>query len=65
MATPARRQYKSVDDDLRSLRRIAIRDDLNRRLRKVCSYLSDDEFRALIETMADRQLRSERRGSFF
>jgi hypothetical protein len=44
-------------------RRQTIRDDLTRRLRSVCENFSDDDFRALVETMTDRKLRGEQRGS--
>ena len=38
-----------------------IRDDIAKRLRPICSNLTDEEFCALIEQMTNVQLRGERR----
>ena len=38
-----------------------IRLDIARRLRSICSNLSDEEFAALVEKMTNIQLRGERR----
>jgi len=42
-------------------RRAKILGDIAQRLRRVCSDLPETEFQALVEEMADRQLRGERR----
>lgn len=41
-------------------RREAIRADIAKRLRNVCSHLSDQEFDKLVEGMVDQKLKSER-----
>lgn len=41
-----------------------IRKELRRRLRHVCSDLSEDDFSQLLEKMTATQLRDARRGSF-
>lgn len=48
-------------DQIHNLREKAVREDIARRLKRVCSNLSDDEFAKLVGLMADRQLRRERR----
>jgi hypothetical protein len=50
----------SFASDFSIERRSVIRADLEKRLRKVCANLSDEEFRALIDLMTERQLKSER-----
>ena len=40
-----------------------IRDDIERRVRRVCSHLTEDEFGGLVEEMTDRQIRGERRAA--
>ena len=42
-------------------RKKKIRDDIAARLRRVCSDLPETEFQELVDEMADKQLRSERR----
>ena len=44
-------------------RRDPIRQDIARRIGRVCAHLTEEEFRRLTEEMADRQLRSERRAN--
>ncbi len=44
-----------------SQRKATIRDAIAQRLRKVCSDLPEPEFHQLVEEMADRQLKGERR----
>ena len=44
-------------------RRDRIRQDIARRIGKVCADLTEDQLRRLTEEMADRQLRSEHRAS--
>lgn len=39
-----------------------IREELTRRLRHVCADFSDDDFRRLIDVMADRKLKADRQG---
>lgn len=56
-------QFASNDDAFLLTRRDAIRDDIAKRLRKVCSHLSDAEFKKLVEAMADQKLKGERRTS--
>jgi hypothetical protein len=41
-------------------RRKAIRADLERRLRKICAHFPEEDFQALLDTMTERKLRSER-----
>ena len=41
-------------------RRENIRDDIAKRLRTVCSHLSDAEFKKLVEAMTDQKLKGER-----
>lgn len=41
-------------------RRDNIREDIARRLRNVCSHLSEAEFEKLVETMTDQKLKGER-----
>ena len=50
--------------EIHSLREKAIREDITRRLRTVCSNFSDDEFEKLVTLMAARQVRCERRQSW-
>ena len=44
-----------------SLREKAVREDIARRLGKVCSHFSEDDFERLIAVMAARQVKCERR----
>jgi hypothetical protein len=46
-----------------STRKARIRDDIAQRLRRVCSDLPETEFQGLVDEIADRQLRGERRTS--
>jgi hypothetical protein len=46
-----------------STRKARIRDDIAQRLRRVCSDLPETEFQGLVDEIADRQLRGERRNS--
>jgi len=52
--------FEDAESDLH--RRAEIRNDISERLRKACAHLSDEEFRALVEQMTERQLEGERRG---
>ena len=42
-------------------RKEVIRADISKRLRSICSHLSDDDFAKLVESMAEQKLRGERR----
>jgi hypothetical protein len=42
-------------------RKEVIRTDVSNRLRSICSNFSDDDFANLVETIAERKLREERR----
>ncbi|HEU4747031.1 MAG TPA: hypothetical protein VFS56_00920 [Gemmatimonadaceae bacterium] len=44
-----------------SQRKATIREAIAQRLRRVCADLPETEFQALVDEMADRQLRAERR----
>lgn len=48
-------------EEIHSLREKAVREDITRRLRRICSNFSDDEFQKLVAVMADRQVKRERR----
>jgi hypothetical protein len=47
--------------EIHSARENAVREDIARRLKGVCSNFSDDEFDKLVKLMAARQVRCERR----
>lgn len=51
----------STLEEIHSLREKAVREDIARRLRGVCSNFSDEEFQKLVTEMADRQVKRERR----
>lgn len=52
---------KSANEDAYlETRRNVIRDDIAKRLRHVCSHLSEKEFTKLVNSMADQKLRGER-----
>jgi hypothetical protein len=46
-------------------RRGAIRDDIARRIKRVCADLNDQEFTTLVDQMTERQLKGERRANSF
>ena len=48
---------------IQSHRKTKIRDDIAGRLRRICSDLPETEFQQLVDEMAERQLKSERRTS--
>ena len=48
---------------LQSPRKVKVRDDIAQRLRRICSDLPETEFQALVDEMAERQLKGERRTS--
>jgi len=51
----------STVDEVHSRREKEVRDDIARRLKPVCSNFPDDEFQKLVKTMADQQVKCERR----
>ena len=46
-------------------RKMTIRADIARRLRRVCTHLPEAEFQSLVDDMTDRQLSGERRTNDF
>lgn len=53
----------SSDDAFLHTRREIIRDDIAKRIRKVCSHLSEADFKNLVNEMAEQKLKGERRTS--
>jgi hypothetical protein len=49
------------EDPYESTRKDAIRADISRRLKKVCSNFSDDEFDHLVDVMAENRIKGDRR----
>jgi|SRR6266513_1680157 len=52
-----------IEDDPQSERRVAIRADISRRLRRICPHYTEEEFSELVDTMTHRQLECERRAN--
>ena len=50
-------------DEQQKLRAKSIRDDISKRLRRVCSHLSDEDFAALVDQMTKNQLHFEGRSA--
>ena len=50
-----------ADSQFHASRRLAIREDIAKRLRHACAHLTPEEFQHLVDQMAETQLRSERR----
>lgn len=50
-----------TDQVFQTSRKDVICADIARRLRRVCSELAEEDFKMLVEQMAEQQLRSERR----
>lgn len=48
-------------DEIHSRREKEVREDIARRLKPVCSNFPEDEFQKLVKTMADNQVKCERR----
>lgn len=48
-------------DEVHARREKEVREDIARRLKPVCSNFPDDEFQKLVKTMADKQVKCERR----
>ena len=53
----------SVETGQEHTRRDRIRDDIARRVRRVCSHLTEADFGGLVEEMTDRQIKGERRAA--
>ena len=51
----------STLDEVHSRREKEVREDISRRLKPVCSNFADHEFKKLVEVMAERQVKRERR----
>ena len=61
MGANTQREEASSDDVYHSSRKDAIRADISRRLKKICSNLSDEEFHRLVDVMAENKIRGDRR----
>jgi len=48
------------EDSYLKMRREVIREDISKRLRHICSHLSETEFKKLVSSMADQKLKAER-----
>jgi hypothetical protein len=46
---------------LHALREKEVREEIARRLRRVCGNFSEEDFERMVQKMAERQLRDERR----
>jgi hypothetical protein len=51
----------SAISELHTLREQEVREEIARRIRKVCGCFSEEDFEKLVRTMAERQLKDERR----
>ena len=56
-------QAQVFDADPHSDRRETIRRDISKRLRRICPDYTDDQFAELVDAMAERQLKGERRAN--
>lgn len=64
MGANTQRESASAEEDAyESSRKDAIRADISRRLKKICSNLSAADFDALVEGMAEKKIRGDRRTS--
>lgn len=64
MAANSRRESASDEEDAyESSRKDAIRADIHRRLKKICSNLSAADFDALVDGMAEKKIKGDRRTS--
>ncbi len=50
-----------INDEVAAARRAALLKEISARLKPVCAHYRDEDFAALIGTMADRQLAGEAR----
>jgi hypothetical protein len=64
MDSDSNSRYESMAGEVPSSRKEAIRADIARRLRKICAHLPDEEFKQLVDKMAERQLKAERTKPF-
>jgi hypothetical protein len=46
-----------------SARKRTIREDIARRIRRVCGHLTEKDFQLLVDQMTERQMRAERRAN--
>jgi hypothetical protein len=51
----------STIEDLHALREKEVREEIAQRLRGVCGGFPNEDFEQMVNTMAERQLRDERR----
>jgi hypothetical protein len=51
----------SALSELHALREKQVREDIAKRLRRVCGSFPEEDFDRLVQKMAERQLRDERR----
>ncbi len=64
MQSNSQRVPASDDEDAyQSSLRDAIRADISRRLKRICSNFSDEDFATLVDGMADTKIRGDRRTS--
>lgn len=63
MVVDNQREPVSNDDAYESMRKDAIRADISRRLKKICSNLSEGDFANLVDLMAENRLKGDRRTS--
>ena len=61
MVVDNQRKSASDDDAYETSRKDAIRADLSRRLKKICSNLSEGDFANLVDSMAENKLKGDRR----
>ena len=61
MEVHSQRESVSSDDAYQASRKEAIRADIARRIKKICSHLSDEEFADLVEAMAENKMKGDRR----
>ena len=62
MEVYSQRESAPADEDpYESSRKDAIRADISRRLRKICSNLSEADFDHLVDLMAENKIRGDRR----
>ena len=62
-ANNQRESTSDEEDAYESPRKDAIRADISRRLKKICSNFSPDDFDALVDRMAEKKIRGDRRTS--
>jgi hypothetical protein len=48
-------------DEIHARREQEVREDIARRIKPLCPNFPDDEFQKLVKTMADKQVKQERR----